>query len=43
MNSLSSNDVVSGRDITPCNKIDKPLVVYIDLVTLHNDGYYNVV
>ena len=23
-----SNDVASGSDITPCNKIDKPLVVY---------------
>ena len=25
---ISSHDVVSGSDITPCNKIDKPLVVY---------------
>ena len=24
-----SHDVVSGSDITPCNKIDTPLVVYI--------------
>ena len=24
-----SHDVASGSDITPCNKIDKPLVVYI--------------
>ena len=23
-----SYDVTSGREITPCNKIDKPLVVY---------------
>ena len=23
-----SNYVASGSDITPCNKIDKPLVVY---------------
>ena len=23
-----SHDVGSGSDITPCNKIDKPLVVY---------------
>ena len=23
-----SYDVASGSDITPCNKIDKPLVVY---------------
>ena len=23
-----SNDVASGIEITPCNKIDKPLVVY---------------
>ena len=22
------NDVASGSEITPCNKIDKPLVVY---------------
>ena len=26
--SMLSHDVVSGSDITPCNKIDKPLVVY---------------
>ena len=25
---LLSHDVVSGSEITPCNKIDKPLVVY---------------
>ena len=25
---LLSNDIASGSDITPCNKIDKPLVVY---------------
>ena len=25
---LLSHDVASGKDITPCNKIDKPLVVY---------------
>ena len=24
-----SNDIASGSKITPCNKIDKPLVVYI--------------
>ena len=24
-----NHDVASGRDITPCNKIDRPLVVYI--------------
>ena len=23
-----SHDVASGNDITPCNKIDKPLVLY---------------
>ena len=23
-----SHDVMSGSDITPCNKMDKPLVVY---------------
>ena len=23
-----SHDVASGSDITPCNQIDKPLVVY---------------
>ena len=25
---LLSHDIASGSDITPCNKIDKPLVVY---------------
>ena len=25
---LLSHDVASGSEITPCNKIDKPLVVY---------------
>ena len=25
---LLSYDVASGSEITPCNKIDKPLVVY---------------
>ena len=25
---LLSYDVASGNEITPCNKIDKPLVVY---------------
>ena len=25
---LLSHDVTSGSEITPCNKIDKPLVVY---------------
>ena len=27
-NSHLSYDVASGSEITPCNKIDKPLVVY---------------
>ena len=27
-NIFLSYDVVSGSEITPCNKIDKPLVVY---------------
>ena len=27
--SLLSYDVACGGEITPCNKIDKPLVVYI--------------
>ena len=35
-----SNDVTPWSDITPCNKIDKPLVVYISK-TLRNDVYYN--
>ena len=26
--SCLSHDIASGSDITPCNKIDKPLVVY---------------
>ena len=26
--SILSHDVASGSDITPCNEIDKPLVVY---------------
>ena len=26
--SVLSYDVASGSEITPCNKIDKPLVVY---------------
>ena len=26
---ILSYDVASGSEITPCNKIDKPLVVYI--------------
>ena len=25
---ILSSDVASGSEITPCNKIDKPLVVY---------------
>ena len=25
---VSSNEDTSGSEITPCNKIDKPLVVY---------------
>ena len=33
-----SHDIASGSDITPCNKIDKPLK---DLVTLRNVIYYN--
>ena len=28
MNDPLSYDVTSGSEITPCNKIDKPLVVY---------------
>ena len=32
--------MMSGSYITPCNKIDKPLV-FTDLVTLHNDIHYN--
>ena len=28
VNSVLSHDVASESDITPCNKIDKPLVVY---------------
>ena len=35
-----SNDVTSWSDITTCNKIDKPLVVYRSK-TLRNDVYYN--
>ena len=27
-NIILSHDVESGSEITPCNKIDKPLVVY---------------
>ena len=37
-----SYDIASGSEITPCNKIDKPLVVYIfkgnvmtSIATLH--------
>ena len=26
-----SHDVTSGSDVTPCNKIDKPLVVYLQI------------
>ena len=43
-----SYDVASGNEITPCNKIDKPLVVYrftgnvmtsiTTLRSLHNDA-----
>ena len=29
-----SYDVASGSEITPCNKIDKPLVIYIFLRNL---------
>ena len=28
MEQVLSHDVLSGSDITPCNKIDKTLVVY---------------
>ena len=28
LDSILSYDVASGSEITPCNKIDKPLVVY---------------
>ena len=31
----SSHDVVSGNDVMPCNKIDKP-----DVITLRNDLHY---
>ena len=31
-----SHDITSGSDITTCNKIDKPLEVYI-LVSYRND------
>ena len=27
-NNVLSHDIASGSDITPCEKIDKPLVVY---------------
>ena len=40
--SILSHGVVSGSDITPCNKIDIPLVAS-DLVTLRNDVHYNIV
>ena len=37
-----SNDVASGSQITPCNKIDKPLVVYRFLGNLDNNVAYIV-
>ena len=36
-----SHDIVSGSDITSCNKIDKPLVT--DFATLRSHVHYNVV
>ena len=37
-----SNDVASGSEITPCNKIDKPLVVYSLLIFgKRNDVQHN--
>ena len=40
-NKCLSHDVASGFDITPCNKIDKLLVVY-RFSNLHNDVHFNV-
>ena len=34
-----SHDVESGSDITPCNKIDRPVV--LGYATLHNSVYSN--
>ena len=40
--SILSHDVASCSDITPCNKIDKPLLVYrLDVVMLRYDVHYN--
>ena len=33
-----SYDVASGSEITPCNKIDQPLVVYIFFYKLYNEN-----
>ena len=37
-----SHVVVSGSNISPCIKINKPRVIYIFLVTLCNDFHNNV-
>ena len=38
-----SHNVASVSNITPCNKVDKPLVVYrFGTVTLCNDNHNNV-
>ena len=42
-NNSLSHDVRSGSDITPCNKINKPLVVYRDFLKLCYDIHYKVV
>ena len=36
-----SYDIVSGSNIKPCIKIDKPVMLYT-LVTLHNDDHDNI-
>ena len=36
-----SHDVASGNDITPCIKVDKPLVVYI-WNDIHNNVAYTM-
>ena len=40
-----SHDVTSGSDITSCNKIYEPLVVYrfSNVIIWHNDVYYHIV
>ena len=37
-----NQSVQSGRDITPCNKIDKPLVVY-KYMNIRNDVDFYIV